>query len=112
MRLGALSTVGYERPPNLVLIVFDNGAYESTGDQATLSRSVDLLAIASACGYPHVRELSRPAELATALTAHKNDALTFLRVPIFSGVPDDLPRPKTTPEEVARRMERYIRGTL
>lgn len=108
MRLGALSTIGYEKPANLVHVVFDNGAYESTGDQATLSRSVDLATVASACGYPRVLELSKPEELAAALAAHRNDGLTFIRVPIHSGVPEGLPRPKTTPEEVSLRMRAFL----
>jgi phosphonopyruvate decarboxylase len=108
MRLGALSTVGYERPPNLVHIVLDNGAYESTGGQTTLSGSVDLPAIAAACGYPRTREVTTPAELRAALDDHANDGLSFIHARILSGVPDGLPRPKTTPEEVARRLERFL----
>jgi phosphonopyruvate decarboxylase len=109
MRMGALSAVGYERPKNLVHIVFDNAHYESTGNQSTISGSVDLPAIAVACGYEKIEETSSPAELEEMLRAHANDALTFIRVSIQSGIPDDLPRPKITPAEVARRLERYLK---
>jgi phosphonopyruvate decarboxylase len=108
MRMGALSTIGYERPPNLVHIVLDNGAYESTGDQATLSGSTDLPAVAAACGYFRTREVTTPGEFAAAIVEHRNDGLTFIRARILSGVPDGLPRPKVTPEEVARRLERFL----
>jgi len=62
MNLGALATISAEAPPNLVLIVLDNGVYEVTGAQPTpgsaLGRSdrrgVDFAEIARACGWPSV----------------------------------------------------------
>jgi thiamine pyrophosphate-dependent acetolactate synthase large subunit-like protein len=62
MSLGALATISAESPKNLVLIVFDNGAYEVTGAQPTPGsargradgRGVDFAAIARACGFPSV----------------------------------------------------------
>ena len=106
MRMGALCTIGTERPRNLIHIVFDNGAYESTGGQKTVSRGVDLCAVARACGYERTMEVSDPKELEKALEEHRNDALTFIRVPILSGVPENLPRPEIAPPEVARRFAR------
>jgi phosphonopyruvate decarboxylase len=106
MRMGALCTIGTERPRNLIHIVFDNGAYESTGGQKTVSRGVDLCAVARACGYERTMEVSDPKELEKALEEHRNDALTFIRVPILSGVPENLPRPEIAPPEVARRFSR------
>ena len=52
MKLGTLATIGAYAPQNLIHIVFDNGAYESTGGQPTVSQSVDFAAAAIACGYP------------------------------------------------------------
>jgi len=62
MNLGALATISAEAPPNLVLIVFDNGVYEVTGAQPTPGsalgrpdkRGVDFAEIARACGWPSV----------------------------------------------------------
>jgi phosphonopyruvate decarboxylase len=109
MRLGALASVGYERPKNLVHIVFDNTRYESTGNQSTISGSINLTAIAAACGYETVEETASADELAGIIRRHTNDALTFIRVGIQSGVPDDLPRPKITPAEVAVRFANYLK---
>ena len=51
MNLGCLATIAVNRPPNLVVVVFDNGTYETTGGQAThTSRGVDLEAIARGAG--------------------------------------------------------------
>jgi thiamine pyrophosphate-dependent acetolactate synthase large subunit-like protein len=60
MSLGSLATIVAERPPNLVILVFDNGIYEITGAQptpATVGASasrVDFAAVARACGIESV----------------------------------------------------------
>ncbi|MCL4780683.1 MAG: phosphonopyruvate decarboxylase [Gammaproteobacteria bacterium] len=109
MRLGALSTVGYQRPDNLVHIVIDNGQHESTGGQATVSPHVDFCAIAAACGYPRVATASEPAGLAALLAAPAAGPL-FIHVPVLPGVPANLPRPVITPAEVAARLRRHLQA--
>lgn len=107
MRLGALGTVGYQQPDNLVHIVIDNGQHESTGGQATVSPHVDFCAIAVACGYPLVATASEPAEL-TALLAAPACGPLFIHVPVLPGVPANLPRPVITPAEVAVRLRQHL----
>jgi thiamine pyrophosphate-dependent acetolactate synthase large subunit-like protein len=51
MGMGSLATIGVQRPPNLAVIVFDNGVYGETGMQPSHTQSgVDLLTVASGCG--------------------------------------------------------------
>jgi thiamine pyrophosphate-dependent acetolactate synthase large subunit-like protein len=51
MNLGCLATISVHRPPNLVLVVFDNAAYETTGGQPThTARGVSIEAIARGAG--------------------------------------------------------------
>ena len=51
MNLGSLATIGWTRPPNLVLIVWDNGEYGTTGGQDTATaHGADLEAAARAMG--------------------------------------------------------------
>jgi len=51
MNLGSLATIGWTRPSNLVLIVWDNGEYGTTGGQATATaHGADLEAGAKAMG--------------------------------------------------------------
>src|SRR6185312_11177070 len=51
MGLGSLATIGIQRPPNLAVIVFDNGVYGETGMQPSHTQSgVDLMAVAAGCG--------------------------------------------------------------
>jgi sulfopyruvate decarboxylase subunit beta len=53
--LGVLSTVARYRPPNLIVVVLDNGEYGTvgTGEVPTATRyGTDLAAVARACGWP------------------------------------------------------------
>jgi phosphonopyruvate decarboxylase len=110
MRLGALCTIGYERPPNLVHVVLDNGIHESTGGQMTVSRSVDFCAIASASGYPRTSTVASPDALQRAIES-ASDELTFIHAPITPGISDNLPRPSIKPSEVASRLRAFLEDT-
>ncbi|MGQ0430147.1 MAG: phosphonopyruvate decarboxylase [Gammaproteobacteria bacterium] len=107
MRLGALSTVGFERPANLVHVLLDNGLHESTGGQATASPAVDFCAIAAGSGYPAVSAVGEAGALAAAV-AERRAGPHFIHVPILPGVPDKLPRPTITPPEVAARLTAWL----
>jgi len=49
MNLGSLATIGLLQPPNLVVVVMDNGAYATTGGQMSpTARGADLEAAARA----------------------------------------------------------------
>lgn len=109
MRMGAQATLGYERPRNLVHILFDNGVHESTGGQATVSRSIDFCAIAAGCGYPRISRASTPDELAAILSADE-EMLHFVHVPTLPGIRDKLPRPSMQPHEVAQRLRSFLAG--
>ena len=51
MGLGALATIGAQRPPNLTVVVIDNERYGETGMQQThTAHGVDLASVARACG--------------------------------------------------------------
>jgi thiamine pyrophosphate-dependent acetolactate synthase large subunit-like protein len=56
MYLGALATVADRRPPNLAIVIFDNGAYQITGGQPALTATVaDVVSIAKGCGLSRSR---------------------------------------------------------
>ncbi|MGW2491383.1 phosphonopyruvate decarboxylase [Streptomyces sp. NPDC001606] len=69
MHLGSLATVGHCAPANLVHVVFDNQAYDSTGGQPTTSGTTDFAAVARAVGYRQVRRVGTRAGLRPALRA-------------------------------------------
>lgn len=103
MRMGALATLGYFRPNNLVHVLLDNQCHESTGAQATVSGSVDFCAVAAACGYPGVMRWNE-----TGQVQRPRSELTFVHCPILPGTRKDLPRPQVTPRQVARRFREAV----
>jgi len=69
MNLGSLATIGWTRPPNLILIVWDNEEYGTTGGQETATaHGADLEAAARAMGL-HATATVRDAETFAAAIA-------------------------------------------
>ena len=68
MNLGSLATIGWERPANLVLIVWDNESYATTGGQDTATRhGADLAAAARAMGIGGAVTARTPADFEQAV---------------------------------------------
>jgi thiamine pyrophosphate-dependent acetolactate synthase large subunit-like protein len=61
MNLGSLVTIAAQRPPNLTVIVMDNGVYEVTGAQPVPAR-VDFVGLARASGIASAHRWSSIAE--------------------------------------------------
>ena len=51
MNMGTLATIYNQNPENLILVVFDNECYGSTGSQCTYASTVDLGKVAKAVGF-------------------------------------------------------------
>ncbi len=106
MRLGALATIGTERPPNLVHVLLDNGVHDSTGAQATVSPAIDLALVAAACGYPRVVRAADVGSLRRALA--DATGLTFVHVRTEPRGNGALPRPTQTPAQIAGRLRAFL----
>ena len=64
MGLGSLATIGVRRPPNLAVVVIDNGLYAETGMQRThTAHGVDLAGVARASGFAAAETVRTQAEL-------------------------------------------------
>ena len=111
MRLGAWSAIGYARPANMRHVLLDNGCHDSTGGQSSLAGSVDFCQLAAGSGYTSVSRLADPAGFSAWLN-HPYDGPAFLHVPMLTGTPKDLPRPKDAPSLVARRFAAQMGVTL
>lgn len=107
MRMGNFATVGAYGPDNLVHIVLDNEAHDSTGAQATVTSGVAFAAIAQACGYGACSSGDDLSILDAAL-ASTDSGPKFAHMKIATGTIEDLPRPKVTPVEVVRRLMKHI----
>src|SRR5438132_5272253 len=91
MGLGALATIGVQRPPNLAIAVFDNGRYGETAMQAShTDGTVELTGVARACGIEQVFDIAEEAALRDfARLVHRAEATLFARVAILA---EDAPR--------------------
>jgi thiamine pyrophosphate-dependent acetolactate synthase large subunit-like protein len=90
MGLGALATIGVQRPPNLAVAVFDNGHYAETGMQRShTDHGVSLCGIARSCGIEGVYDVSNRAALDSfaRLVRAPNERTLFARVAIHAEEP-------------------------
>ena len=68
MNLGSLATVGWVKPRNLVIVVWDNALYGTTGGQDTATaHGADLAGAARSMGLTAVATVGTPDELSQAL---------------------------------------------
>jgi thiamine pyrophosphate-dependent acetolactate synthase large subunit-like protein len=90
MGLGALATIGVQRPTNLAIAVFDNGHYAETGMQRShTDHGVSLCGVARSCGIESVYDITDPGALddfATLVRAQSERTL-FARVAIQAEEP-------------------------
>ncbi len=109
MGMGALATIGVQRPKNLAVVIFDNGFYGETGMQEShTSSGVDLCEVARGCGFADVSQISDEAGLRDlAERIRKLDGLLFARVHIS---PDDPPRvlPEKDGVAIKERVRRAV----
>jgi phosphonopyruvate decarboxylase len=109
MRLGSFATNAYYHPDNLLHIVLDNNAHDSTGGQATVSHIVDFATMASTVSYPVSFQVNSLEELESAIKEWKKEGqLTFIHLKISQGSPAELGRPTVKPFEVKERLIKFI----
>jgi phosphonopyruvate decarboxylase len=111
MRMGNLATVGALGGPNLVHLILDNEAHDSTGGQATVTASVAFAHIGRACEYGTVMEGDQLGLIEALFEAETDGRPRLGHLKIQTGTLQDLPRPALAPPEVVRRLMHYI-GTL
>ena len=109
MGLGALATIGIQRPANLAIIVFDNGVYGETGMQPSHTQSgVDLLKVAAACGFGTCLDVRDEVALADLARRLKSLSETlFARVVIEAAEP-----PRVLPEKDGVVLKQRFRAVL
>jgi phosphonopyruvate decarboxylase len=113
MRMGSLAINGYHNPSNLLHILLDNNAHDSTGGQKTVSHNVNFVEIAAACGYTSSLYIHNLEELQAVITEWKaNKGLTFVHMKISSGSSEQLGRPHIKPYEVKERLQIFLNHGL
>ncbi len=110
MQMGTLATIGHYKPKNLCHVILDNGSYESTGGQPTVSDSIDFKKIALACGYASAKIItSKPSLVKEVKKIEKSKGPSMLIVKINKRSRKDLGRPTITPVENKEIFMRWIR---
>lgn len=116
MNLGSLVTITAAAPPNLVVIVLDNGVYEVTGAEPTAGsaagrksgRGVDFMAIARGSGFETLHHFSNAGEWANSVErvlGSKGPVFVLLDVQAVPGRPG--PR---SPGPAGERAQAFMRA--
>ena len=110
MHMGGMAVLGANAPKNMIHVVINNGAHETVGGMPTVASSIDLCAIAKACGYPNVACADTFEALDSELKAAKErNELSFIEVKCSIGARDDLGRPTTTALENKENFMNYLK---
>lgn len=97
MHMGAMAVIGANSPKNMIHVIINNGAHETVGGMPTVVSTIDLVAIAKACGYSHAVTVESFEELDRALEEAKaRNELSMIDARCSIGAREDLGRPTTT----------------
>lgn len=111
MDLGTMAMIGARKPGNLFHILLDNGAYESTGGQPTMSGSIDFAGLSRAAGYSHFAKAGSARELEDEFEKmQKIPGPCFLRVSIEALKGPVAGRVSIEPSAMASRIRKTIAG--
>ena len=104
MSMGTLALIASQRPTNLLHIILDNEAYESTGGQPSISSEVDLAEVGKSCGYGHVARADDIEDLEGALLACESRPGPHL-ILVKAGIAPvkGIPRVSHTPTDIRDR---------
>lgn len=109
MRMGSAAVLAAYAPPNLVHVLLDNNAHDSTGGQRTVSDRIDFTAFAASVGYGnsfHAHDTGELVDLVEKSLASGRLGFVYLRT--APGSKPNLGRPKTRPPEVRERFMKFV----
>jgi len=109
MQMGTFTTIGKYSPTNLVHIILDNEAHESTGGQPTNSPNVKFIDIALASNYKLAILIKSKEKLLEALETiknHKGPIAILIKTKVSSD--SDLKRPERLPKEYKKEFMKYL----
>jgi phosphonopyruvate decarboxylase len=112
MRMGGSAVLAAYHPANIVHVLLDNNAHDSTGGQKTVSDKIDFPAFAESVGYDRVADVGDLAQLRSSVAEGLSERqLTFVYMQIAPGAKKDLGRPKVKPPEVRQRFMSFVAGS-
>ena len=109
MKMGTIATIGHYKPEQFIHIILDNETYESTGEQQSVSPSVDFCHIAAASGYKKCYRVDTKSDLISAINSlAKFIGPSLIHVKVSSGSASDLGRPTLKPYQVKERFMEFL----
>lgn len=107
MQLGCLGTIAAQQQKNLTIVIMDNGSYQITGGQATLTaRGTDIVAVARGAGLIKSTWAADEADFETRI----NQALATDGPWLIAARIDDKPPAAETERNPARIRDRFMQG--
>lgn len=91
MSLGTLATAAEHAGSNLTIVVLDNGTFETTGGQGTLSETTDFAGVAESCGLAAWSATTDEAFETAYDAAVEHDGPALVAVAVERVNPDDHP---------------------
>ncbi len=111
MKLGAMATVGFHQPKNLLHIILDNEQHDSTGGQQTSSGVVRFADVAAATNYRNAWSADAGEDIGECIRElRRREGPSLLHVKIKPGSPANLGRPTVKPHEVKERFMEFVRN--
>jgi phosphonopyruvate decarboxylase len=107
MRMGTLATIGNYSPANFIHIIIDNGSYESTGGQPTVSSTLNWKQLLSSVGYKDISIIKTKLQLQKLKFTGKKGPIGVV---IYSkpGSRQNLGRPTSSPIENKNEFMKFI----
>lgn len=106
MNMGSLVTIFSQHPENMILVVFDNQCYGSTGSQCTYTKNIDLLYVAKSIGFKKTFVFEDIIEFDKVL---KVKGPVFVHVKVKPGNAD-VPVIDMEPEEIKEKFIQEVRN--
>jgi thiamine pyrophosphate-dependent acetolactate synthase large subunit-like protein len=103
MSPNVLATVAAAAPPNLAMLLWVNGRYESSGGQALPAVAVDWTVLARAAGLRHVSTVGDVAGLREAFVAARGAGPAAIVVDIAFDPAEPIPPYSERPDEIRAR---------
>jgi thiamine pyrophosphate-dependent acetolactate synthase large subunit-like protein len=109
MGMGSLATIAVQRPPNLAIVVLDNGAFGETGMQEShTARVTDLGTVAKGCGIALALDIDDAAGLARlASLLHGSNETLFARIRVAA-----TDHPRVLPEKDGVAIKQRFRRAI
>ena len=112
MKMGNMSTIGANKPANLIHILLDNNVHDSTGQQLTNASTVEFANIAINCGYKKSFSIDNTNDFSKILDKSTNNTSgpIFIHIKINKGSIKNLGRPTINPSKVAKRFKNFLKN--